>query len=669
MPHVESSPKPAMPTPLGSCSSPNSSPASSRSPAPSPGRRRRRQKSKSSIMEYPMWIVKLSDALTFTTLEPHQVLKRKGLLSKYSKDHPEPVIFISHQWLAATHPDPQFEQFRVFQQAMRNLMSGSVDTRSCWCASMILKRDVVESNWPKILQNACIWFDYFSVPQILGESQTSSGVGSCMKTEMDNLAKAVRSIPAYVELSAEMFVLCPSLQHHDFNQEDGSKMVCDYPSWVSRGWCVLERVTHFFRPNPRPVLIIRSGEYMYFQDERDGAYRRVGAANFSCCSMNHLIQTGGEPILIVCDKVKVRSVIASLLKRRIKAEAELLDESDPSSLHLLNYRYLRALRPFYLSDLPSPDKHDREAKKENSLDRFLHMYKFKTVWDNDDGWTPLRCAALSGDPDMCREILQRDVDVEAPLARSNARWNMLKGMNIIMHAAFVCREGCEEVLDLLISYGAMLDRDGLDLFVVTAMMPTPKNHINRGMQWTLQKYPTWNVNVTSNALHGLFPLLAGLLRADNENTVRLLRSHGAQIDKVHKVTNHNAFTTACSSLVLSSPSTPSILYNFTKDTCDVNRRLRIAMVTYVAVLMKMKFQKEPSTWTRTLHTWQGATPLFLAAMEGKETLVSWLLENKANPALSNRNGDTPLTIAKKRGFLHVVEVLQHQSAVCKMGDG
>ena len=33
-------------------------------------------------------------------------------------------MFVSHQWLSHDHPDPHGEQFRVLQDALRNLRSG-----------------------------------------------------------------------------------------------------------------------------------------------------------------------------------------------------------------------------------------------------------------------------------------------------------------------------------------------------------------------------------------------------------------------------------------------------------------------------------------------------------------------------------------------------------------
>ena len=42
------------------------------------------------------------------------------------------------------------------------------------------------------------------------------------------------------------------------------------------------------------------------------------------------------------------------------------------------------------------------------------MFRFKNPNDNDEGWTPLRCAALSGNEAIVRELISLGVDVDAP---------------------------------------------------------------------------------------------------------------------------------------------------------------------------------------------------------------------------------------------------------------
>eukprot|EP00438_Fugacium_kawagutii_P024610 Skav227269 [mRNA] locus=scaffold3803:33616:34630:- [translate_table: standard] len=64
-------------------------------------------------LRYPMYVV------------PLEALLRDGVLVRFNETLGK-AMFVSHQWLSNTHPDPQGKQLKVFQQAMRNLLSGSI---------------------------------------------------------------------------------------------------------------------------------------------------------------------------------------------------------------------------------------------------------------------------------------------------------------------------------------------------------------------------------------------------------------------------------------------------------------------------------------------------------------------------------------------------------------
>ena len=35
------------------------------------------------------------------------------------------AMFVSHQWVTSQHPDPNFEQLQVLQEALKNMLSGA----------------------------------------------------------------------------------------------------------------------------------------------------------------------------------------------------------------------------------------------------------------------------------------------------------------------------------------------------------------------------------------------------------------------------------------------------------------------------------------------------------------------------------------------------------------
>ena len=75
------------------------------------------------IMLFPMYTVLLPTVLDMAEIRPHEELKADGLLTLFREDMGK-ALFVSHQWVGSMHPDPEFKQFRVLQDALRNV--------ACW---------------------------------------------------------------------------------------------------------------------------------------------------------------------------------------------------------------------------------------------------------------------------------------------------------------------------------------------------------------------------------------------------------------------------------------------------------------------------------------------------------------------------------------------------------
>ncbi|CAE7930402.1 unnamed protein product, partial [Symbiodinium necroappetens] len=178
-------------------------------------------------MHFPMYTVPLHAVLQMVEVEPHEELKAKGLVIEFDKNLGN-AAFVSHQWLGRDNPDPQFEQFRVLQQALRHVMHNldlvplDAYTETIVPQAKPLHTSVLRA---KLLW---IWYDYFSCPQL--EAALSQGKHSC------SLLRAIDSIPAYVAECSFFFALCPIIE-----TQDGSKLRTA-SSWSQRGWCRLERV-------------------------------------------------------------------------------------------------------------------------------------------------------------------------------------------------------------------------------------------------------------------------------------------------------------------------------------------------------------------------------------------------------------------------------------------
>ena len=169
--------------------------------------------------QFPLWAVKVSDFLQMRgPPESHNVLQEKGLLHQW---YPGMfVVFISHQWLSAAHPDPQGQQVEVLRDALQGLVDGSLHVHEAIIVQ--LEETSLSASTRRHIAEGFIFFDYFAIPQITARSQNIN--------DEERTKLAVRSIPAYVELSSIFIALVPELTHKDSDQ------LVYYTTWLSRGW-------------------------------------------------------------------------------------------------------------------------------------------------------------------------------------------------------------------------------------------------------------------------------------------------------------------------------------------------------------------------------------------------------------------------------------------------
>ena len=170
---------------------------------------------------FPMYVVKVSDFLDMEGApEPHHVLRQKGLLHEWQMGMF--AIFVSHQWLGAKFPDPSGQQMTVLRHALRAFIDGSMKVEIDLMRTLGDPRDT--TSYERVA-TGYIFLDWFAIPQI---TERTDGVND--DATRSDTARAVQSIPAYVE-SCDMFVaLVPDLVHSD------TGLQCNYSTWLSRGW-------------------------------------------------------------------------------------------------------------------------------------------------------------------------------------------------------------------------------------------------------------------------------------------------------------------------------------------------------------------------------------------------------------------------------------------------
>ena len=100
-------------------------------------------------------------------------------------------IFVSHQWAGATHPDINFDQLRVLQRALDQMMGGQVLLKSGHQSFVFLGHGEYISTREWRSNSLFIWYDYFSCPQLVARSTAQE--------DIQELQGAVDSIPHYVQ--------------------------------------------------------------------------------------------------------------------------------------------------------------------------------------------------------------------------------------------------------------------------------------------------------------------------------------------------------------------------------------------------------------------------------------------------------------------------------------
>ena len=185
-------------------------------------------------MKFPMYTVAWEDVKQMEQVLPHEDLKEQGMLVDFDKKMGR-AAFVSHQWLSAEHPDPDFQQMAVLKEALTRFTSKTflikplVLGQSFQFGAQNISTEVFQS------KSLFLWYDYFSLPQLKTSTDTWN-LGDLDKP----IDEAIQSIPAYVAGCELFLALCPMVQ--DLNQQKTFGQV----TWANRGWCRMEKTLRQF---------------------------------------------------------------------------------------------------------------------------------------------------------------------------------------------------------------------------------------------------------------------------------------------------------------------------------------------------------------------------------------------------------------------------------------
>eukprot|EP00398_MALV-I-01_sp_L67-1_P001010 gene1010-581_t len=273
--------------------------------------------------KYDMWALPIDQVMKMSgALPDHQTLLSEGKLVRVNTDaEARPVLFISHQWVAWDSPDPQLEQFRVLQEAFRNVLDGlevslSPIMKTLLAGTLDTEAFDYTDELKSVLKDCLVWFDFFSIPQ-----PTSKLAADCKEKTVTELNKAVDSIPYYIAMAEHFIVLAPPVVHRD------TKQLCDATVYKGRGWCRLEMVVWKIVAGECQSMVFATGPKSLSVSHSAADRLAVGDGEFTCCTRfeDHTYEEPetGRKIKIPCDKDKIGRVLVPLQE----AFMEVLRES------------------------------------------------------------------------------------------------------------------------------------------------------------------------------------------------------------------------------------------------------------------------------------------------------------------------------------------------------
>ncbi|CAE6956283.1 mask-1 [Symbiodinium sp. CCMP2592] len=342
-------------------------------------------------MQFPMYTLPVERLLEMGEIEPHEVLKERGLLVDFEESMGK-AAFVSHQWVGQKHPDPEFKQLRVLQDALKHILSKMrYICLDFFTELLVFGAKPLDTEEIRV-QPLFIWYDYFSCPQ-LDLQIIGSLDGRLRNAQGSELVQAIYSIPAYISRCSFFFALCPVI-----DSANQSKVFTPF-TWSDRGWCRFERACRELSENASWILI------------RSRTELELIASPFAAIGGS----AGEGAFTLAEDKLQLAEVLLQALKRKLHLLLQREDLEGYRVLLNLQHVHLRgfSVRPWQ-NLVPGFEPTDLGVHDPSSLraSRFLHENGFSSLGDVDRrGWSPLHYAALAGDALVIECLLEQRADL------------------------------------------------------------------------------------------------------------------------------------------------------------------------------------------------------------------------------------------------------------------
>lgn len=609
-------------------------------------------------------------------MHSHQYLRDKGCLVLWD-DIPENshIIFVSHEWLSYNHPDPEGVQLETLVSTLRRLKSGQIPNVQTLPFERLIYHENFSTSareWQSILEHSFLWVDWMSMPQPSAEAnKESESYWECVRDGK----RAIHSIPAYMERSDFMLVLCPQAHHSDRKEmaDDMKTISTCYRTWRRRGWCVLEMFACILsRWKEYPILLVESSNgtpaWLPF---RETVKFLIGRCDFSCCQLNHRLHTatqlnqnvdGKRGDVIQCDKPVVLKIFKDLLRTKVDF---LFTKGDISRARM----YASFGAHHWLQGLPNAEAatSNSRAKFSSGAARQAHVDALKVSlrWDvrNDGerfdayGISVLQYAIIRNDIRAVREILEQ---LEATASQSERYDHLNCAMDENVEFGIIEKS---PTLNVAVAFSstnivASLIEAGADPYagdvhgnqVTQAMAFMSRVDMVR---WWHCRFPEWDWNEASrNRTVGGVPLLSAAFEGmqSYETAMEIIKA-GAD-PTMQTYDGGGMLICACSNSDTSVELVKYILSSMSPT--EVNRiskpitwKFRI-IASFSALLFRWRLLRD-TPLVSVLATSFHNTALHCAVRRGDLRVVNLLLDNGASPTIVNGMGMNAFEACERHG--------------------
>ncbi|CAK9022058.1 unnamed protein product [Durusdinium trenchii] len=574
----------------------------------------------------PMWVMKATDFVKMELpLPSHEHVRKQGLLHRRKRSFY--CIFISHQWVSSEHPDPEGKQLAVLQECLTKICDGSIEVMNDAASQLFGDIKRLSPQQQARLQEAYIWLDWISIPQIRerstshGSTRTDSPMHSISfrtslrsfrfrttsTTTMTEQEKYILSIPSFVQACQVFVALVPPVPHWDTDQ------LCNYSSWFTRGWCRTELWCKMMLGNQdMPILVISGGDKADF----------ARPVNWVDC-LPHEGDFSYDGDLSLVTSIFEQALAYKLLWLQMEGNWDL-------------YRYFLARRESLIG----------QALEKRALGEFLEDFHFD-VDAKTTTMSPLLCACLSGDLQLVKTLLQQEgLNLHTPL-KSMMQVGIAEGLTAL-HVLLMHGWRCPGVLEVVLEAKADVNLVSKGIPVLAYCRSSEDVELLVKHQADVNKAaPPLGVPVLALATgENCKPeVIDSLLeaRADPNG-----RSGGIGATQPLALLSMNA---------ASNPHAMEVAKMLVLAKSDINQVCRASGLFYGLELLNrtyLRFARPRSNLMLLTAEWS-TTPLGFACMFGNRQLVELLLKARGDLHRRNARGHTPLQLAKSQEVIDAIE--------------